>query len=215
MKRFQQLLVDAGYDIGSSPGYPTGVDGAPGKLTKIAALKYAKAKTKELGLKWFDKNLIEIRMSGVFTDKFSDICLPISGGKVMHVLPWTTKPGKYWINNPVTVGGITGTGIVQAGQVIDSHQFVSGSNKWGKRGFFKQIKSIFIHRDGNKDNILDKNIVQVAPKWYGFFIHPMGRGFSIWNWSAGCRGNARRLWAAFIAPYFNDGDVISPIIIEA
>ncbi|MFT6442507.1 MAG: hypothetical protein ACJASM_002053, partial [Salibacteraceae bacterium] len=142
-------------------------------------------------------------------------CLVISKDACVSIIPWTTKPGKYWVGNPVTAGGITGTGCVKEGQTIDSHVFVKeGKRKWGLVGYFKQILPLLIYRDGNKDHKLDKNVIQVAPKWYGFFIHAMGRGFSIWNWSAGCRGCAKDIWRKNVAPYFTNGQVISPIILE-
>jgi hypothetical protein len=215
MKRLQQILVDAGYDIGQSGPQKNGVDNLPGRKTKLATREWLQKEVEKSGLRWCHNNLYELRMSEIVTDRFSDICIVVSSNEVVSIIPWTTKPGKYWIKNPVTVGGITGTGIQKEGQTIGSHQFVAkGKSKWGGVGYFRQVKTIPIYRDSNKDNKIDRKVIQKAPSWYGFFKHAMGRGFSIWNWSAGCCGCAKIVWAVSVAPYFKDGDIISPVILD-
>ena len=215
IKVLQSILVKAGYDLGAFGVNKDGVDGDHGKLTREAAWAWARKRTQDLGLRHCHNNLVELRMSGEFTDRFSDLCLIGSQDKCVAIIPWTTKAGRYWVNNPLTVGGITGTGVVKEGQTVNSYVFYdSGKRKWGNLGYFKQIKSIEVYRDGNKDNTLDKNVVQVAPSWYSFQIHPMGRGYRIWNWSAGCRVCSKALWEQYILRYFKNGQVISPIILE-
>jgi len=214
MKIFQKILVDNGYDLGSYGPNKDGVDGAPGDKTYKAATAYAKKLYKARKFKWHQKDLIWLRMSDEFTDKFSDYCLTVCWGKVVRISNATTKPGDYWITNPVTVGGITGAGIQLEGQIIGSHKYIKGKNKWKGFGYFRQIKNIFVARDGNKDNILDREIITVAPKWYGFFMHAMGRGNRIWNWSAGCLGLPLAQWKVNVDPYFEDGDIINDNIIS-
>lgn len=214
MKRFQKILVDAGYDLGAYGPNKDGIDGAPGDKTFKAATAYAKKLYKARKFKWHKKDLIWLRMSDDFTDKFSDYCLTICWGKVVRISNATTKPGKYWVTNPVRVGGITGTGIQLEGQIIGSHKYhAKPKSKWGDAGWIEQIKNIFIARDGNKDNILDREIITVAPRWYGFFMHAMGRGNRIWNWSAGCLGLPLAQWQVNVDPYFEDGDIINDNII--
>ena len=215
MKRLQQLLVDNGYNIGSSGPNKDGVDGVPGKLTRRAATMFIRKRFIELHYTWFDDNVVAFRMSDNFTDKFSEFGFVFNEGECVSILPWTTKPGKYWISNPVTVGGITGTGCMVEGQWLDSHKYhKSPKSKWGKAGYFSQNSTIKVYRDGNKDNKLDKNVVQKAPTWYGFFLHAMGKGFSIWNWSAGCNGAPLKEWQAKVDPFFKDGQVINYTILE-
>lgn len=217
MEKFQQILVDSGYSIGTSGKNMDGVDGIVGRKTKIATWKWLKRRYRKLNWKWSNNDLVWIRTSGTFTDKFTDFCITISNDKVVAISPATTKPGKYWVKNPVTVGGVTGTGCQKEGQELGTHKFVAkGKSKWGgsKAGYFMQINPISIYRDGNKDNKLDKNIVKQAPKWYGFFFHAMGKGFSIWNWSAGCLGMSLSNWLKNVVPYFKDGQVINKNIIE-
>lgn len=217
MKRFQQILVDAGYQLGTSGPNKDGVDGVIGSITRGEATKWIRQVYRELGWKWHSSDLIWLRMSDDFTDKFSDFCLTIHNDNVVAVSPATTKPGKYWVKNPVTVGGITGTGCQKEGQELGTHRWVAkGKSKWGgvKAGYATQINPISIYRDGNKDNVLDKNIVKVAPKWYGFFFHAMGKGFSIWNWSAGCMGMSLKNWLRNVVPYFKDGQKMNKNIVD-
>lgn len=216
MERLQQILVNAGYKIGKSGPNKDGVDGKPGILTRTAITDYIKKRCKALGYKFFKENIYSLRMGDDFTDKFGEYAFVFDKGICVSVLPWTTKPGNYWISNPVTVGGIRGTGCMKEGQWIDSHKYESTpKSKWGVAGYFLQYGTIEVYRDGNKNNTLDKNIVQKAPTWYGFFLHAMGSGRRIWNWSAGCNGAPLEAWKKYVDPYFEDGDVISYTIFDA
>mgnify|MGYP003649738609 CR=1 FL=1 len=215
MERLQQILVDAGYDLGKSGPKKNGVDGDPGKKTKAALSDYLKKEFKKKKFIWFDRNVGSFRMSGTFTDQFSDIGWVSVSGEIKSIFMWTTKPGKYYVCNPVTVGGITGTGCITEGQHLQSHKYVAKpKSKWGNAGYFMQYSKFDVYRDGNKDNKLDKNITQVAPTWYGFFLHAMGSGKRIWNWSAGCNGAPLSVWQKNVDPYFTDGQVINYTIIE-
>ncbi len=208
MKRFQEHLLSKGYAL---PKF--GADGMAGKETFAATQQYLRDLIQEKGYVFYPNNPYWLRMGDEITDRMSDYCINVVDGKVVSIFPATTKPGKYWIYNPVTVGGITGTGCVVAGQYIDSHEWVEGG-KWGGGGYFKQVRPINVHRDGNKDLKLDKNIVVQAPTWYGFFMHSMGAGTIIWNWSAGCLGAANVLWQKHIAPNYSKGQRISMTIFE-
>lgn len=213
VERFQKLLVDRGYNIGSSGPNKDGVDGIPGKLTFAAATQFIKDLCQEKRYTFYPNQPYWFRMSDDFTDKFTDFCVNVHEGKATCVIPATTKPGKYYVYNPVTAGGITGTGCVVAGQYVDSHEWVPGG-KWGGGGFFRQRTNINVHRDGNKDLKLDKNIIQVAPSYFGFFMHTMGLGNIIWNWSAGCLGAAKALWQKYVSPYYTKGQKVSMTIFE-
>jgi len=220
MERLQQILVKAGYDIGKTGLDKDGVDGDFGNKSRAALTKYLIQRYKMHGYllpsNKAGNGLTWLRMNDEFTDKFSDFVAAWNNNEVVSATVATTKAGKYYVYNPVTVGGITGTGVQKEGQTLASHKFHSiGKSKWGSSaGWFEQIKPIYVYRDGNKNNKLDKNVIQFAPTWYGFFFHAMGKGFSIWNWSAGCMGCPRLEWEKYIDPWFNDGDIIDQTIIE-
>ncbi len=206
MKNLQTLL--------NSKGYNLTVDGVAGPKTLAATQDWLVKEHQRLGYTWFPNNIIAVRIDGVFTDRFSDIAAVIKDGKVKEVLEWTTKPGSYYVKNPLTVGGITGTGVIKEGQYIDSHQFTTAPNKY-QHPYFKQIGNLTVYRDGNKDNKLDKNIKQFAPTWYAFLLHSMGKGFNIYNWSAGCNGSPIMPWLSKVCPYFTEGQKINFTILEA
>lgn len=208
--RFQQHLISKGYNLGK-----WGADNDFGKMTKAATKKYIQDLCKRDNVEFLPSNPYWFRMDDDFTDKFSDFMAVVDDVyEVVSISNATTKPGKYWVSNPVTVGGIKGTGCRVAGQTKNSHRYEKGKNKWSGRGFFRQIADLFIYRDGNKDSKLDKIIKQTAKTWFGFFLHPMGKGFSIWNWSAGCLGTPLDQWLVNVDPYFTHGQVISDTIFE-
>ena len=207
--RFQEHLITEGHSVGGS-----GADNIYGKNTSKAALNYIKRLCKEKGYAFYSNNPYWFRMSDDFTDKFTDYLVIVKGGKVVSISNATTKAGKYWVYNPVTVGGITGTGVRVAGQTKNSHRYERRKNKWKGRGFFKQISPLKIYRDGNKDLKVDKEIITKAPSWFGFFLHAMGSGRRIWNWSAGCLGTPLNQWVKNVDPYFFNGQIVSDTIFE-
>lgn len=210
MKNFQRILKAAKHEIGR-------VDGIIGPKTLKGATKWAMLRYSFEEWEWHDKDLIWIRTSSEFDDKFTGYCLTVSLGKVIRISNATTLPGNYWVKNPLTVGGITGTGVIKEGQQLGTHKWISeGKKKWGgrKAGYAKQMETMLIYRDGDKDNTLDRNIIQKAPSWYGFQMHAMGRGFKIWNWSAGCLGVPLQQWLTNVVPFFKDGDIINKNIIQ-
>ena len=213
--KIQKILKEKGFNLGTSGPNKDGVDGIVGPLTLGKATKWLKSEHVKLGYLWFHKGGISLRITDTFTNGFTELFFVVRGGEVVSVSPWTTKPGSYWIQNPVTVGGVKGTGIQKEGQWIHSHEYVAKpKRKWGKAGYFKQVGTIEVYRDGDRDNTLDKNVTQFAPTWYGFFLHAMGSGRNIYNWSAGCCGAPLAYWQKYIDPYFKNGDVISHTIIN-
>jgi len=206
MKAIQQYLNQKGCQLKE--------DGIIGRQTKQAATTWLINLCRQLGYQWNERHIVGLRMGNEFTDKFSDFAFIVSGWRVVEIIEWTTKAGKYYVNNPLTVGGITGTGVIKEGQYIMSYQFVTAANKY-KSPYFNQIREIAVYRDGNKDNKVDKNIVQKAPSWYAFLLHAMGTGFSIWNWSAGCQGTPLATWKLQVCPYFKDGDIIDYTLLDA
>ena len=62
--------------------------------------------------------------------------------------------------------------------------------------YFQQTKSIKIYRDGNKDGVIDKKIVQEG--LFGINFHQAGLGNLIDNWSAGCQVVPKAYWLKVI-----------------
>ena len=180
MKAFQQILKDRGY-------YSGAIDGIIGPLSLAGAKQWIDAEMNIRGWVKPVNDLVWIRTDQSFDNKFSDYVVRFSNRIADMIMPCSTRPGNYWIFNPVTVGGITGTAIACEQQVIASHRFMTSPNwksLWLGAPYFYQEGSIEIYRDGNKDRKLDKTTKTRG--WYGINFHRAGAGSFVDNWSAGC-----------------------------
>ena len=149
--------------------------------------------------------LVWFRYDKSYNNTFNDYCIVMSYGDVSHVLRATTTPGNYWIYNPVTVGGITGVATLCEQQVIGSHRWVENNNwktLWLGMPYAQQVGELTIFRDGNKDNVFDRNVVKKA-KNTGINFHQMGAGTVNWNWSAGCMGTSKEDWLIIVNRFDN------------
>jgi hypothetical protein len=180
MKAFQQILKDRGY-------YSGAIDGIIGPLSLAGAKQWIDAEMNIRGWVKPVNDLVWIRTDQSFDNKFSDYVVRFSNRIADMIMPCSTRPGNYWIFNPVTVGGITGTAIACEQQVIGSHTFVTSPNwksLWLGAPYFMQTSVIEIYRDGNKDKMIDKTIKTKG--WYGINFHRGGLGSIVDQWSAGC-----------------------------
>jgi peptidoglycan hydrolase-like protein with peptidoglycan-binding domain len=180
MKAFQQILKDRGY-------YSGAIDGIVGPLTLGGAKQFIDAEMDRRGWVKPVTDLVWIRTNQSLDNKFSDYVVRFSNRIADMIMPCSTRPGNYWIFNPVTVGGITGTAIACEQQVIGSHTFVTSPNwksLWLGAPYFMQTGAIEIYRDGNKDKTIDKTIKTKG--WYGINFHRGGLGSIVDQWSAGC-----------------------------
>lgn len=180
MKAFQQILKDRGY-------YSGAIDGIIGPLSLAGAKQFIDAEMDRRGWVKPVTDLVWIRTNQSLDNKFSDYVVRFSNRIADMIMPCSTRPGNYWIFNPVTVGGITGTAIACEQQVIGSHTFVTSPNwksLWLGAPYFMQTGAIEIYRDGNKDKTIDKTIKTKG--WYGINFHRGGLGSIVDQWSAGC-----------------------------
>ena len=200
MKTLQTFLNNKGANLT--------VDGIIGKMTLQAAENYLRSEFAAKGYKWID-TIAAVRTGNRYTNSLSDFAFVIKGGKVVAAYPWTTVPGRYYVYNPLTVGGIAGCAVLVPGQYIDSHAFRNNSaNKW-RSPYFEHIGTMKIYRDGNKNDIVDSGVVMDSPPWHGIFIHQMGTNpDNIWNWSAGCQGTTWANWL-HLCQWFSNGQKIS------
>jgi hypothetical protein len=191
MKHVQQYLNRFGCNLE--------VDGVIGKYTKAEIKRYVFRQKK--GITW-------VRCDKKLTNTFDDFGVLWIDGEVAEVFPCSTTAGKYYIQNPITHGGITGTAIAAAQYVQGSHIFKTAANwksLWLGCPYFQQIKPIQIFRDGNKDGNLDEKVIQKG--LFGINFHQAGLGNFIDNWSAGCQVVPKSYWLKVIA-YFKDGDIV-------
>jgi hypothetical protein len=180
------------------------VDGIIGEKTKAEISKYIFNQKK--GITW-------VRCDDKLTNTFDDFGVLWVGSKVVDVFPCSTTAGKYYIQNPITYGGVTGTAIACQQIVKGSHQFKTSSNwksLWLGMPYFQQIKPIKIYRDGNKDGVIDTNITQNG--LFGINFHQAGLGNFIDNWSAGCQVVPKANWNNVIK-HFSNNEIIDFVLI--
>ena len=186
MEKLQQYLKDRGYS-------EIKVDGIIGNQTLKALQNYVEKKIAENKFKLPKKGIVWIR-----TDE-----------------KLTNTAGKYYIQNPITTGGITGTAVTTSPQqVLGSHQFVTSAtwkSLWLGAPFFRQIKNLEIYRDGNKDAVIDKHTITKG--LYGINFHRGGLGSLIDNWSAGCHVTKDAIWFD-VQKLFLNNEIIDYTIIS-
>jgi peptidoglycan hydrolase-like protein with peptidoglycan-binding domain len=200
MKGIQIYLQSKGYDLA--------IDGVIGNQTKKALTEFIQFTFRVKGYQYPSKGLVFIRTDKKLTNTFDDFVVLIKDGQAHTVAPCSTTAGKYWIQNPITHGGITGTAIAIEQQVLKSHTFVFRSDwntLWLKMPYFQQTKPIEIYRDGNKD--LNLNEGKTYKGLFGINMHRGGLGSFIDRWSAGCPVVPDKYWREIIRHFYN-GEVI-------
>jgi hypothetical protein len=188
-----------------------GVDGIIGRKSSEAidkAIEKIKNMYKEKNYTYNETiNLLAFRLDDTVTDLTTDYFVVITKDRFIAV-PCSTKAGKYWIQNPITHGGITGTAILVEGQYRQTWQFITANNwfnLWLQTPYFNQIKPVKIYRDGNKDLKVDRN-VPVQEGLFGINIHTAGLNYVVWNWSAGCIVIPRMFWLELL-PLFKPFEI--------
>jgi hypothetical protein len=206
MKKLQEIL--------NANGAKLEVDGVVGNFTLTALHMFIKAQITKR--KWVmpKDGFVWLRTDEKLTNSFDDFVAVYKNGMPIAALPCSTTAGDFYVFNPLSVGGITGTAIAAEQQVIDSHQFVTNSNwksLWLGAPYFQQVRPITIYRDGNKDRIIDKKINQLG--LYGINFHRAGVGSIIDRWSAGCQVVPDKQWFSTVS-HFTNGQIVDYTLIQ-
>lgn len=175
-------------DFLNKHGYQLDPDGVIGKDTYAAAENYVRKTCLANKFKVPTKGIVYVRTDEKLTDTFDDFGCLFTDGKLTKVFRASTTAGSYYVKNPITHGGITGTAITVAPQQIkNSHQFKTSGNwksLWLGAPYFAQVLPVKIYRDGNKDTNIDKAITTSG--LFGINLHRAGLGSIVDRWSAGC-----------------------------
>jgi hypothetical protein len=170
-----------------------------------------KAAVEAKGYAFFDKgdhnlNIVGIRSVDEFTNAFDDtLCFAWreNGDEKVLCLPGTTKPGTYGAAfNPVTVMGVTGTGVLIPGQYrgcwewhdCPDADFGDWNKTWSGYPYMQQVGALKLWRDGNRDTVIDHVYEQEG--MFGINLHQMSMNSAraedmsgqVNNWSEGCQG---------------------------
>ena len=137
--------------------------------------------------KTYDVNIVGVRNSStgnkvtnVFDDMITISFKDETGNWVYKEWMNTTEPGKKGVMQYHNAGGVA---RLVEGQYRGSHAL--GLHQ-GKYEALRQVKSVKVYRDANKDLVYDEN--KITEGVYGINIHKAGRD-STWveNWSEGCQ----------------------------
>lgn len=138
------------------------------------------------GTRDYDVNIVGIRNSTTgqkVTNLFDDlltISYKVEGKWTSYCWSATTEPGKKGMLEGKASGGVARLveGQYRGAYSIGLHQ--------GKYEALRQVKTVKVYRDGNRDLTYDEN--KMAEGLFGINIHKAGKD-STWveNWSEGCQ----------------------------
>ena len=198
----------------NSKGATLKTDGVIGPQTLTVLDSYIKTEIRKRKYVMPVDGLVWLRTDMVFSNKFDDFVVCYKAGRIVYVAPASTTAGDFYVYNPLTVGGVTGTAVAVAQQVTKSHRFVTGANwknLWLGAPYFQQVLPITIQRDGNKNNLVDGVTKQFG--LYGINLHRAGIGNFVNKWSAGCQTVPDAHWFEIIKR-FNLGQVIDFTLLD-
>ena len=198
----------------NSKGEKLEPDGIIGNQTLTALDGYIREQITARKYRMPVDGLVWLRTDMVFSNKFDDFVVCYKAGRIVYVAPASTTAGDFYVYNPLTVGGVTGTAVAVAQQVTNSHKFVTGANwknLWLGAPYFQQVLPIVIQRDGNKNNRVDGVTRQTG--LYGINFHRAGIGNFVNKWSAGCQTVPDKDWFE-IVKRFNPGQLIDFTLID-
>lgn len=206
MKVLQELLKSKGYNIS--------VDGIIGNETTTATKDFIWKEILKRSWIFPVTDFVWLRLDNKLSNTYDDICVRFNNSKIDMIFPCTTTAGDYYIFNPLSVGGITGTAVAAEQQVLNSHKFITSSNwktLWLGQPYFQQVQPIKYYRDGNKDRNIDRNKLYtglIGDNW-----HRGGAENFINNWSAACFVTQPVYWEKAI-DIFKNGDTKTLTLIE-
>lgn len=205
MKHIQVFLNKHGYGLKE--------DGILGPVTLAAAREYVVKKCNSMGIQVPAKGIVWVRTDERLTNTFDDFAVVFNKSVAQMVFGCSTTAGRFYVHNPLTVGGITGTAVAKKQVVKASHRFVTAANwktLWLGAPYFQQVRPIEIYRDGNKDEKIDTNIQTRG--LFGINFHHAGLGNFVDNWSAGCFVAPKAIWTQ-VCSYFTNGEEVDLILI--
>lgn len=151
------------------------------------------------GYNFFEKgsynlNIIGIRSKVRSCNSFDDLmCVAYKEGEAWRLKKFhiTTDPGLWELQKPSFIDAQNkGTAIMAAGQYTGSYVLgYHGSGSWRHKALIQCGGPISIHRDKNKDGVLDISS-KTESGFFGINIHASSLTVKqplVQNWSAGCQ----------------------------
>ena len=183
-------------------------DGVFGQKTVAAKLQTEKSISADLRSKYgisYYTGFYAYRTKEIFDNLATDFLLFLKNGIIAGCVPCSTRAGDFYVFNPITYGGITGTAVLAEGYYPKTY-LGSFQTRLGWRSFeCLQVKSIKIYRDGNRNRLIDKTTLVVGGTDIGINIHSASWGNLIDRWSAGCVVVPREHWDTFASENLQEG----------
>lgn len=173
------------------------VDGVLGENTLSAISNFKKKIIDEVG-SIFDGFFI-FRISNKFQNTANDLAVYVRNNEIM-LLQCNTLAGDYYVYNPISYGGITGTAILKEGLYPKTWEGRLTYRFFQSLPELVQVRPVSVYRDGNKDKEIDRESTQVGI--FGINIHQQGYQFIVDNWSAGCITFPRLEWETWCMSHF-------------
>jgi hypothetical protein len=148
------------------------VDGVVGAYTTQAMVNFrqrVKNTFTKLGYSLSNVNLVAIRTSNAYTDRFTDWLVLVTDTYV-YAMPASTKPGvaSVYKNINLWVNGKNGVAVLKPGQYVDAYTLQTAW--WSGLPFLYQITGeVTIYRDNNTDGVIDTAVEQTG--YFGINIH--------------------------------------------
>ncbi len=156
--------------------------------------------------------LYAVRTKQEFDNQTTDFLLWLNKNTIDCIVTCSTRAGNFYVYNPITYGGITGTAVLAEGYYPDTW-LGSWQTRFGFKSFeLLQVKPVTVYRDGNKNKKIDKTSPQTG--LFGINIHTAGWSNIVDRWSAGCIVVPKKEWDAFASKYLQVGKHYSLILEE-
>lgn len=158
------------------------------------------------------KGLLAFRCKEVFDNLATDFLLWIENGKIKNIVSCSTRAGNFYVYNPITYGGITGTAVLKEGYYPKTW-LGSWQTRFGFKSFeLLQVKPVTVYRDGNRNTKIDRNTQKTG--MFGINIHTAGWNNIIDRWSAGCLVVPKAEWDAFASQHLKAGEYYDLLLIN-
>jgi len=134
------------------------VDGVCGPKTKSAIGQWMMKRQQIYKQKSYQLQipleLIGIRMNDQFTNLADDYLILMLNQRIEAIVSANTKAGSFWVLNPISYGGLSGTAVLLEGQYINTWTWQRNSRFGFESEELWQTKPVTVFRDWNRNNLL-------------------------------------------------------------
>lgn len=168
--------------------YSGGIDGAMGPLSQQAISDMMNLIASAFANQRYsldkDYNLIGVRASDLYTNKFTDWGV-ITHGNSLSAFPMSTKPGSKYFLNKQYIDSVKGCACLKEGQY--SRVWVEMNNGWSGMPYLMQTRDVTVYRDSDMDYAIDTDHESTGLFGINFHSWTSFTANFVQNLSAGCQ----------------------------